>query len=173
MLVLINNFILVPLGVNFCCSISFILLNPFIETCCVNRLALLCEHAPYCRSIECIHVNISQFRPAAFLWICTCTPIFSVQISSNLVFIFSQASKAVFFLLLTQTLINGDIWALAVDCAIGRFLDAFIVTNHKDCLALRACAKEAKYHNLFIIVYDFSRPRLELAPPFTCLLCGE
>lgn len=59
---------------------------------------------------------------------------------------------------MTQTLVNGDIWALAVDCAIGKLLDAFIVTNHKDSLLLRACSREANYHDLQIIIYDFSRP---------------
>ncbi|KAJ0961973.1 hypothetical protein J5N97_029801 [Dioscorea zingiberensis] len=61
-----------------------------------------------------------------------------------------------------ETLVNGDIWALAIDCAIGRLLDAFIVTNHKDSLLLRACAKEANYQNLQILIYDFSRPRLNI-----------
>ncbi|KAJ0962005.1 hypothetical protein J5N97_029833 [Dioscorea zingiberensis] len=60
------------------------------------------------------------------------------------------------------TLVNGDIWALAIDCAIGRLLDAFIVTNHKDSLLLRACAKEANYQNLQILIYDFSQPRLNI-----------
>ncbi|WOL06207.1 structural maintenance of chromosomes protein 6B-like [Canna indica] len=60
------------------------------------------------------------------------------------------------------TLVNGDIWAFAVDCAIGRLLDAFIVTNHKDSLLLRACSREANYNNLQIIIYDFSRPRLHI-----------
>nr|XP_009400681.1 PREDICTED: structural maintenance of chromosomes protein 6B-like [Musa acuminata subsp. malaccensis] len=60
------------------------------------------------------------------------------------------------------TLVNGDIWALAVDCAIGKLLDAFIVTNHKDSLLLRACSREANYHDLQIIIYDFSRCRLKI-----------
>ncbi|KAH7659441.1 P-loop containing nucleoside triphosphate hydrolase protein [Dioscorea alata] len=60
------------------------------------------------------------------------------------------------------TLVSGDMWALAVDCAIGRLLDAFIVTEHKDSLLLRACAREANYQNLQIIIYDFSRPRLNI-----------
>ncbi|XP_073111827.1 structural maintenance of chromosomes protein 6B [Elaeis guineensis] len=59
-------------------------------------------------------------------------------------------------------LISGDIWALAVDCAVGRLLDAFIVTDHRDSLLLRACAREANYANLQIIIYDFSRPRLNI-----------
>ncbi|KAJ3693422.1 hypothetical protein LUZ60_008902 [Juncus effusus] len=59
-------------------------------------------------------------------------------------------------------LVDGDFWALAVDCAIGKLLDAFIVTNHKDSLILRECAREAKYFNLQIIIYDFSRPRMRI-----------
>lgn len=60
------------------------------------------------------------------------------------------------------TLIKNDVWALAVDCAIGRWLDAFIVTNHNDAHVLRSCAKEANYPNLQIVIYDFSRPRLNI-----------
>ncbi|KAG2589581.1 hypothetical protein PVAP13_5NG371900 [Panicum virgatum] len=54
----------------------------------------------------------------------------------------------------------SNCWSLAVDCALGRLLDAFIVSCHKDSLVLRECAKEVKYHNLQIIIYDFSKPRL-------------
>jgi len=54
----------------------------------------------------------------------------------------------------------SDCWSLAVDCALGRLLDAFIVSCHKDSLVLRECAKEVKYHNLQIIIYDFAKPRL-------------
>ncbi|PUZ69994.1 hypothetical protein GQ55_2G181100 [Panicum hallii var. hallii] len=36
----------------------------------------------------------------------------------------------------------SDCWSLAVDCALGRLLDAFIVSCHKDSLILRECAKE-------------------------------
>lgn len=61
--------------------------------------------------------------------------------------------------LFLQTLNNGDVWGPAVEHAIGRLLNAFIVTNHKDSLLLRACAKEAKYNNVQIIIYDFSLPR--------------
>ena len=61
--------------------------------------------------------------------------------------------------LFLQTLVNGDRWASAVEQALGNLLNAFIVTDHKDCLLLRACAKEANYSYLQIIVYDFSRPR--------------
>lgn len=60
------------------------------------------------------------------------------------------------------TLISGDKWALAVDCAIGRILDAFIVTDHRDQLILRECAREARYNNLWIIIHDFSRPQLSI-----------
>ena len=60
---------------------------------------------------------------------------------------------------LLQTLVNGDTWARAVEHAIGRLLNAFIVTNHKDALLLRGCAREANYSHLQIVIYDFSRPR--------------
>ncbi|KAF3325888.1 structural maintenance of chromosomes protein 6B [Carex littledalei] len=59
-------------------------------------------------------------------------------------------------------LVGDDFWALAVDIAIGKILDAFIVTSHKDSLVLRDCAREANYRNLQIIIYDFSRPRLNI-----------
>ncbi|KAG6528203.1 hypothetical protein ZIOFF_010354 [Zingiber officinale] len=57
---------------------------------------------------------------------------------------------------------NSDVWALAVDSAIGKLLDAFIVTNHKDSLLLRDCSREANYRNIQIIIYDFSVPRLHI-----------
>ncbi|KAF3433163.1 hypothetical protein FNV43_RR24265 [Rhamnella rubrinervis] len=60
------------------------------------------------------------------------------------------------------SLVNGDMWAPAVEQAIGRLLNAFIVTDHKDSLLLRQCAREAYYSNLQIIIYDFSRPRLNI-----------
>lgn len=60
------------------------------------------------------------------------------------------------------TLVNGDIWAIAVENAIGKMLNAFIVTDHKDSLLLRGCAREANYNHLQIIIYDFSRPRLNI-----------
>nr|XP_048325795.1 structural maintenance of chromosomes protein 6B isoform X2 [Ziziphus jujuba var. spinosa] len=60
------------------------------------------------------------------------------------------------------TLVNGDMWAPAVEHAIGNLLNAFIVTDHKDSLLLRTCAKEANYSYLQIIIYDFSRPRLNI-----------
>ncbi|KAF8379228.1 hypothetical protein HHK36_028659 [Tetracentron sinense] len=59
-------------------------------------------------------------------------------------------------------LVNGDMWAPAVENAIGKLLNAFIVTDHKDSLLLRGCAREANYHHLQIIIYDFARPRLNI-----------
>ncbi|KAA8539789.1 hypothetical protein F0562_026481 [Nyssa sinensis] len=60
------------------------------------------------------------------------------------------------------TLVHGEMWALAVENAIGKLLNAFIVTDHKDSLLLRGCAREANYNHLQIIIYDFSRPRLHI-----------
>lgn len=77
-----------------------------------------------------------------------------------LIFLLTLLINEVFFLM--QKLVSGDIWALAVDCAIGKLLDAFIVTNHKDSLVLRDCAREANYRNLQIIIYDFAKSRLHL-----------
>lgn len=71
----------------------------------------------------------------------------------------SQAMVTLMNNYMLQNLVNGDKWALAVENAIGKLLNAFIVTNHKDSLLLRACAREAKYFHLRIIIYDFSRPR--------------
>ncbi|XP_042503753.1 structural maintenance of chromosomes protein 6B-like isoform X1 [Macadamia integrifolia] len=59
-------------------------------------------------------------------------------------------------------LVNGDMWAPAVENAIGRFLNAFIVNDHKDFLLLRECAKEVNYHRIRIYIYDFSIPRLNI-----------
>ena len=64
-----------------------------------------------------------------------------------------------FMLLILMQQLASNCWSLAVDCALGRLLDAFIVSCHKDSLVLRECAKEVKYHNLQIIIYDFSKPR--------------
>lgn len=58
-----------------------------------------------------------------------------------------------------QNLVNDDKWAPAVEHAIGKLLNAFIVTDHKDSLLLRSMAREANYSHLQIIIYDFSRPR--------------
>ncbi|XWS76352.1 hypothetical protein CRYUN_Cryun01aG0168900 [Craigia yunnanensis] len=57
------------------------------------------------------------------------------------------------------TLVNGDTWAPAVEQAIGKLLNAFIVTNSKDASALRECAKEARYNYFPIVIHKFSRPR--------------
>lgn len=59
-------------------------------------------------------------------------------------------------------LIQGDKWAVAVENAVGKLLNAFIVTDHKDSRLLRSCAREANYHHLQIIIYDFSIPRLQI-----------
>lgn len=61
-------------------------------------------------------------------------------------------------------LIDGDRWAPAVENAIGKLLNSFIVTDHKDSLTLRSCAREAHYPHLHIIIYDFLRPRLNIPP---------
>lgn len=55
--------------------------------------------------------------------------------------------------------LESDSWSVAIDCAFGRLLDAFIVSCHKDSLVLRECAKEVNYYNLQIIIYDFAKPR--------------
>lgn len=60
------------------------------------------------------------------------------------------------------TLDNGNMWGIAIENAVGGLLNAFIVTDHKDSLLLRACAKQANYSHLRIIIYDFSRPRLNI-----------
>ncbi|KAK4480619.1 hypothetical protein RD792_013697 [Penstemon davidsonii] len=57
---------------------------------------------------------------------------------------------------------HGDMWSIAVENAVGRLLNAFIVTNHKDSILLRDCAREANYNHLKIIIYDFSRPRMDI-----------
>ncbi|XP_014494281.1 structural maintenance of chromosomes protein 6B isoform X1 [Vigna radiata var. radiata] len=59
-------------------------------------------------------------------------------------------------------LLHGNKWALALEYAIGRLLNSFIVTNHADCRLLKQCAKEANYGHLQIIIYDFSIPRLKI-----------
>ncbi|WMV20483.1 hypothetical protein MTR67_013868 [Solanum verrucosum] len=60
------------------------------------------------------------------------------------------------------TLVDGDKWGTAIECAIGKVLNAFIVTDHKDSLLFRASAREANYKHLQIIIYEFSRPRLHI-----------
>ncbi|KAG6382819.1 hypothetical protein SASPL_157470 [Salvia splendens] len=57
---------------------------------------------------------------------------------------------------------HGDMWAIAIETAVGRLLNAFIVTDHKDSRILRACAREANYNHLQIIVHDFRRPRINI-----------
>ncbi|XP_066397226.1 structural maintenance of chromosomes protein 6B-like [Miscanthus floridulus] len=56
----------------------------------------------------------------------------------------------------------SDSWSVAIDYALGKLLDAFIVSCHKDSLLLRECAKEVNYHNLQIIIYDFTKPRIDI-----------
>ncbi|GLJ46058.1 hypothetical protein SUGI_0970300 [Cryptomeria japonica] len=60
------------------------------------------------------------------------------------------------------TLVKDQDWALAIEHAIGKLLNAFVVTNHKDALLLRSCARDANYSNLQIIIYDFNRPLLNI-----------
>ncbi|GMJ05949.1 structural maintenance of chromosomes 6A [Hibiscus trionum] len=60
------------------------------------------------------------------------------------------------------TLVNGDTWAPAVEQAMGKLLNAFIVTNSQDASALRKCGKEARYNYFQIIIHRFSRPRLKI-----------
>ncbi|KAK6155893.1 hypothetical protein DH2020_010141 [Rehmannia glutinosa] len=57
---------------------------------------------------------------------------------------------------------DGDMWSMAIETAVGRVLNAFIVTDHQDARTLRACAKEVSYNHLQIIIYDFSRPRIDI-----------
>ncbi|KAL4557168.1 hypothetical protein LXL04_035340 [Taraxacum kok-saghyz] len=59
-------------------------------------------------------------------------------------------------------LVHGDKWAVAVENAVGKLFNSFIVTDHTDSRLLRACAREANYHHLQIIIYDFSIPRLQI-----------
>uniref|UniRef100_A0A803KT62 Rad50/SbcC-type AAA domain-containing protein n=1 Tax=Chenopodium quinoa TaxID=63459 RepID=A0A803KT62_CHEQI len=69
-----------------------------------------------------------------------------------------EASYAINITKLTQ----GDLWACAVENAIGKLLNAFIVTNIKDSHLLRKCARQVHYDHLQIIIYDFSHPRYNL-----------
>eukprot|EP00249_Psilotum_nudum_P022184 c28410_g1_i1 orf=301-3471(+) len=59
-------------------------------------------------------------------------------------------------------LTGDDNWAFALEVAIGKLLNAFVVTCHEDLLILRDCAKSCGYHNLQIIIYDFERPLLSI-----------
>lgn len=58
-----------------------------------------------------------------------------------------------------QNLVGSDAWAVAVENALGKLLNAFIVTDHKDSLLIRECAREAKYGFVPVYIYDFSRGR--------------
>lgn len=58
--------------------------------------------------------------------------------------------------------LKNEMWGVAAESALGKLLNAFIVTNHKDSLLLRTCAREAQYFHLQIIIYDFSRPKLNI-----------
>ncbi|KAH9605748.1 hypothetical protein KSS87_010194 [Heliosperma pusillum] len=60
------------------------------------------------------------------------------------------------------TLAHGDEWAFAVEIAVGKLLNAFIVTSVKDSHLLRSCARQARYDYLQIIIYDFSIPRYNI-----------
>ncbi|XP_074291145.1 structural maintenance of chromosomes protein 6B-like isoform X2 [Silene latifolia] len=60
------------------------------------------------------------------------------------------------------TLSHGDEWAFAVENAVGKLLNAFIVTSVKDSHILRSCARQARYDYLQIIIYDFSIPRYNI-----------
>ncbi|GMH11174.1 hypothetical protein Nepgr_013015 [Nepenthes gracilis] len=57
-------------------------------------------------------------------------------------------------------LINGDVWSVAVENAIGKFLNYFIVSDHEDSRLLKECAREARYDDLRFFIYDFAVPRL-------------
>jgi len=61
------------------------------------------------------------------------------------------------------TLVDEN-WSLAIEVAIGKLLDAFIVANHRDMLLLRQIASRARYGNLQIIIYDFNLPPLRMRP---------
>lgn len=61
------------------------------------------------------------------------------------------------------TLVDAN-WSLAIEVAIGKLLDAFIVANHRDMLILRQIASRARYSNLQIIIYDFNLPPLRMRP---------
>lgn len=61
------------------------------------------------------------------------------------------------------TLVDAK-WSLAIEVAIGKLLDAFIVASHRDMLLLRQIASRARYGNLRIIIYDFTLPPLRMRP---------
>lgn len=66
-------------------------------------------------------------------------------------------------------MINANKWAVAVEHAIGKLLNSFIVTDHKDFRLLKQCAKEVNYGHLQIIIYDFSTPRYTICSLSVCL----
>ncbi|VAI16604.1 unnamed protein product [Triticum turgidum subsp. durum] len=66
----------------------------------------------------------------------------------------------IFIMLFVMQQLASESWSVAVDCACGGLLDAFIVSCHKDLQVLRECAGRVYYNNLRIIVYDFTRQRL-------------
>ncbi|OMO98173.1 Prefoldin [Corchorus olitorius] len=57
---------------------------------------------------------------------------------------------------------GGDAWAPAVEQAVGKLPNAFIVTNSKDVSILRKCGRDARYNYFPIIVHKFSRPRVTI-----------
>ncbi|KAL8153848.1 hypothetical protein V2J09_011608 [Rumex salicifolius] len=59
-------------------------------------------------------------------------------------------------------LVVNDVWAVAVENALGKLLNAFIVTDHKDFLLFKECCREAHYNYVPIYIYDFSRQRLNI-----------
>jgi chromosome segregation ATPase len=61
------------------------------------------------------------------------------------------------------TLVDAS-WSLAIELAVGKLLDAFIVANHKDMLLLRQIASRVQYGNLQIIIYDFNAGPLQMRP---------
>eukprot|EP00850_Spirogloea_muscicola_P006611 SM000031S11620 [mRNA] locus=s31:685018:693475:- [translate_table: standard] len=61
------------------------------------------------------------------------------------------------------TLVGESDYSLAVEVAIGKQLDSFVVTNLEDSHTLRHLAKEINFHHLSILIYDFGRPRIQ--PP--------
>ncbi|XP_006664916.1 structural maintenance of chromosomes protein 6B-like [Oryza brachyantha] len=76
----------------------------------------------------------------------------------------------------------SESWSFAVECALGKLLDAFIVSCHADSVILRECAKQVNYRNLQIIIYDFSKPRLNIPdhllpstthPTVLSVICSE
>ncbi|KAI7999199.1 Structural maintenance of chromosomes protein 6B [Camellia lanceoleosa] len=44
------------------------------------------------------------------------------------------------------SLVRGDTWAVAIESAIGKLLNAFILTDHRDSILLRGCVREAGYN---------------------------